>query len=803
MSAVLLPDLSENEIIVTSNRRLSSYLLQTYEKRQQDEQRVAWATPKIMPATAWLTELFENNQHPYLLLSAQAEQFLWQAIVNNACEDFPLLDDEHAAQNAMQAATIMQQWQITAEALLAYNNPDVNAFVQWWRSFQQICDAKHWLNQSALPAFLTAHPPSELPKRVFLAGFDSLPPNLAALLALFNTEVLTPSDYQAQAYQLGAPDLDHEYQFMAQWAYQQWQKNPAQSIGCIVPNLLVDRPRVLRAFASAFGEEDTKRVNIAGGVKLIECPLVYAAVQILHLQSDTSLLLSPFWSGSQAEILTALNQLDFSGMRLPSVWAQQWLEILPLWSWPGERVLNSEEYQQAQSLQQQLRQYAGFDWLFGEQTYLQALRSLETLLDNTLFQAESVDQHPIQVLGLLEAAGMQFDQIWLSSLSDDNWPQAPAPNPFLPIELQRHLGTPRASSAHELEYAQGIMQRIMQSCDTLIASYPQAEGDRELRCSPLIAHFPRISVTDLNLPPATAILPASLETMIDDTAPPLAASETIRGGTRILQLQAKCAFRAFAEIRLGAEDFELDNIGYNAAERGSMVHSVLAKLWEQIQTSERLHSLSETDQQQLIENSVAHVIAQEYLTEDAFFTELNRIEQQRLIILMHQWLNYEKQRSDFKVKAIEYPVELTLAGLPMRMRVDRIDVLADGSELIIDYKTGSPSPSSWFGERPDEPQLPLYVLHNSEVTKGIAFAQLKPHVQRFHGITACANQLPNVKAITTWDDQVVEWQKHLTQLAIDFSKGKAEVNPKTFPASCADCRLASLCRITEQQENEL
>jgi len=42
------------------------------------------------------------------------------------------------------------------------------------------------------------------------------------------------------------------------------------------------------------------------------------------------------------------------------------------------------------------------------------------------------------------------------------------------------------------------------------------------------------------------------------------------------------------------------------------------------------------------------------------------------------------------------------------VRLDRIDRLNDDSLLVIDYKSGTVSPSSWDLPRPDDVQLPLY-----------------------------------------------------------------------------------------------
>jgi hypothetical protein len=42
---------------------------------------------------------------------------------------------------------------------------------------------------------------------------------------------------------------------------------------------------------------------------------------------------------------------------------------------------------------------------------------------------------------------------------------------------------------------------------------------------------------------------------------------------------------------------------------------------------------------------------------------------------------------------------------------------------VIDYKTRAPSRTRWLGERPQEPQLPLYSLLDSSI-QGIAYAEL-------------------------------------------------------------------------------
>ena len=57
------------------------------------------------------------------------------------------------------------------------------------------------------------------------------------------------------------------------------------------------------------------------------------------------------------------------------------------------------------------------------------------------------------------------------------------------------------------------------------------------------------------------------------------------------------------------------------------------------------------------------------------------------------------------------------------MRIDRIDRLADGARVLIDYKSGL-ADADWRGERPDNPQLPLYALLRPKHLVAVAYGRI-------------------------------------------------------------------------------
>ena len=80
----------------------------------------------------------------------------------------------------------------------------------------------------------------------------------------------------------------------------------------------------------------------------------------------------------------------------------------------------------------------------------------------------------------------------------------------------------------------------------------------------------------------------------------------------------------------------------------------------------------------------------------------------RLTRLVTEWLEFERERVEFSVARTELDVSRSIAGLTLKLRLDRIDRLNDGSLLVIDYKSGNVSSKLWEMPRPEDVQLPLY-----------------------------------------------------------------------------------------------
>lgn len=697
-------------------------------------------------------------------------------------------------------------------------------------------------------------------------------PSAASLLELLNAihnnkNLLNAETKISQPllHSIGLLDTTQELRTMALWAKKTLLNHPQITLGCVVPDLNSLRSKVERIFTEVFTSENPEYSNVpnlpfnlSAGLPLNKYPLIQTAFNILQLANPelnieqiSHLLRSPFIGGAESErtaravldialrqvgerFLTLDNVLTLSKQQgqcaswiqqltnfitvlhqqantkhLTVTWAQIFIQLLESLQWPGERALNSAEFQQWQRWQTLLTEFTTLDVVMDQtMTFTAAHQHLQHLAQRTLFQPQS-NEAPIQILGLLEAAGMQFDELWVMGMNDESWPKSAAPNPFIPIQLQRLHHMPHASAERELAFSQKLTTRFTKSAQRVIFSYSQRSGDMLLRKSHLISTFDEIALDDLiELPPSPTYDADYLEYVQDEHAPAVTAFETIRGGANVLKDQAACPFRAFAKLRLGATQLPNITSGLSAMERGTLLHEILESLWKTLDNQAILQGYDTDKLTALVHSIVTQALSQKAKKRPlSLKSRFIKVETQRLTQLLSEWLQLEKQRPFFRVIARESLQKIHFSGLELSLRIDREDELSDGSRLIVDYKTGLPRIEDWFGERPDDPQLPLYCLTSTHPIQGLLFAQIRISQSQFKGISTKDTGIAGVKPITDlktappytdWEQFQLQQRHILERLAQDFLQGYAVVDPKKAEETCRHCELQMLCRAYEE-----
>lgn len=809
--------------------------------------------------------------------SAQATQLWRQVIAELGAQDsgLALLQPHSAADLASVARDTMLQWESSVtdarwRGLCDYD-PDCSAFLLWLERFEFRLQSEGYVTPLDCILQLTTLSSADATARVALLECPDLPPLFESALQRLCIDVqpiAAPED-EASRYVYAFENHTEQLQSIADWAKTQHEQNPEVSLGILLTDMNRDRLpmeyQLRRAFACLNEQYASLPINFSTGIALADTPVVRDGLLALELvkhrtsvpqivrvlnsrylnlsDSDSPLahrFVTELYEDGAEHISTAALRVaaaqvklgddeglelaavlmkvahlrHLRGKALPSIWAGYFNEVLNIWGWPGAMPLDSLEYQQVMLWFELLESLASWDAVCDSVDYDAALALLQEAARNKMSQPETADSN-IQVLGPLEAIGLQFDHLWLVGMQATRWPEPPRPNPFLPTLMQTELRMPRATAQREWDVASQRIEQYSHSVKSLHAGYcSQLDGVAEAP-SPLLEGF--VAAT---LPPV-AKLPTEwvagwasrqLEEREDVMAPvvDVGDAQASSGGSGLLEDQAQCPFRAFAKRRLKVVPLGEFSIALSPAERGAIVHDALYALWGRVVDHSQLLAMQESELAQLVAESahlgLSRVHAQR---QGALAATYWTLERSRLENLLREWLAVERARTEFVVRAREQKVSLELAQLRLEMRIDRIDQLADGSQIVMDYKSSASSVKDWMGPRPAKPQLLLYGVASAGETAGLAFAQLRPRDCKFVGLGASkfasgisddvASSVGPQMSAQSWAELNDEWKENLRLLAQAFVDGQAQVDPLSN-SSCTWCGLQTLCRVNDARQ---
>jgi probable DNA repair protein len=504
------------------------------------------------------------------------------------------------------------------------------------------------------------------------------------------------------------------------------------------------------------------------------------------------------------------------GARQPSGWTELAPLLLDHAGWPGQRPADSVQYQALQRWSRLLDEMALLDFDGARSDYGDFIALLGRHARETIFSLESHDA-PIKIMGPSESSGQQFDAIWFMGTDDGSWPQHGRFHPLLPPALQRQFAMPHALPDDDWNLAHTVTSRLLTAAPRIVFSFAQRDKNAELRPSPLIASLfppeasPQVSAT-VSPSPQPFTMP-SLEKIADDSCVLPWPREQNAGGADVLKRQAACPFQAFAAKRLRAARLEGAEWGLSPADQGKLLHEVMQRLFSPSASEfmrgrdDLVTAIATKTLPGVLEMHIDAALIARFGSDisDPWQQACLAAEKRRLQTRIEEWLHVEAQRQPFTVEACERCLpDVHIGDLKLNLRADRIDLLPDGSRLLLDYKTGRISPAAWQGERPADPQLPLYAVYgNVEDVSGILFARIRAGETGFEGrIRDARSQLladqgsKTVLVTDPYSDSMRdEWARALEGLAEEFRAGEAAVDPR--PHACHQCHFQSLCRIAE------
>jgi RecB family exonuclease len=261
-------------------------------------------------------------------------------------------------------------------------------------------------------------------------------------------------------------------------------------------------------------------------------------------------------------------------------------------------------------------------------------------------------------------------------------------------------------------------------------------------------------------------------------------------------LQQGCAFRAQAEIRLGATQPDTISDGIHPMVRGVLLHGVLDGLWSELGDQRALNALDADGRRALFDRHWSRQLAQRasegHPAYPSRVLERERLRSARFILRI---LAMDEARPYFRVKDRERQVRLATPAGEMSLRVDRIDEDGQGLCWLIDYKSGAPETFRLAQGEAQPLQLALYeqaLAAQGEPVNGVALLSLSPAKAGYSGAAPECEWPGSWQRIEDWETQRESWRRELAALLREHVAGEAAVAP--LRDACRNCHLAALCR---------
>jgi|GEM_PF-5659235 len=704
-----------------------------------------------------LSKFYEKSTS--VLLNKEQEIYLW----------FSLLDDIDIATSYLQ--TYYQEKTYLIESYLTLD--------ERYSHYQKIKDKflakkKDSLVKAELIDFIKDNLSGDLPEIIF-ANFSNISPALNSLIKTLQQKTKVSfyhsNNNENQEFHIYENIYD-EYENMFNWA-----KDKAGKTALVLPNFNGNKK-----LAKIYSEKCKLHVKISNFSTLDD----FSCIKILFVilkevleKEDLNLILNSNFISLDTNTKDNLKKINEEGISYikvlnsietlktkPSLFAKITIEdfilhvksIVKHFNWMG----NQQHHKDLEGV---------VDCFWATLHKLEAIQSHEKHSYVTLYRLflnitsmqkySSVNESNIEIVGIKQACGGEYDNIWISGFCSDNLPANIQINPVIPKDIQIKYEI-EGFFETDVKILEKEVATFLSSAKNICFSYPKnIHGINTIALPFFKDKFSQQKPT------------LKKETILDTIEDEPLKFQTLPGGTYGLKWANKCLFSAFAKYRLKAPSF-MKNLSVPAYIKGQVIHNTLWNFYRQIKSKQKLLDL---DQKQ-IKEIIALSFNQAKSLYEHYSLALNKIEEERIENIINQFIELEKQRDFFTIKSLEKSMSLDILNTQISIRIDRIDTTTHG-DYLIDYKTNI--------NKDDEIQLLIYLLANEKATKA-SLIKLKPNQVLVKGFSKNSDSVLDV--IDDFESFKQNAKEKIESIAIKYMT-KQTITPGSY---CINCGLKSLCR---------
>ena len=782
-----------------------------------------------------LAEANEQGELP-TRVNAHHSRILWERCLRREIAD-PLANMSLLVRQARETWSRLNDFGVTLEECRqSAVGRDQRMFAAAAASYLSILEREHWVDDSGITDLvirLVENGQVTLPGTLTVAGFDRVVPKVSSLLEALQARGVSITkaelpEASGKAELQVFDNRDEELRSAGAWARQRLLEDPDQRIAIIATSLERDAVRCARLVREGLapgwqysGQLHAAAVNVSYGQPLSAYPACAIALLLLRWLHgelggrEVSLILrSPFLGSSESggrtrlemrlrrlpdrrwtpgmflrefgdagerdgceAWLGALSRLNELRERLgrrdsPARWAAVIDEALALFVWPGEGTLSSTEFQLVNRWRELLNELAKLDLVSATMTVVEAVSRLSVMAGETVFQPET-EHALVSLVGPLEAAGMQFDRVWISGLGSAEWPPPGRPLVLVSRDLQRRRGMPDADPADTLKYASGVLRGLLSSGPSRVCSYARTQGDSEQTLTGLLAGWvtPGAEIpADPGWYAAALVTTSTVVPVAADPVPEMQADEKLAGGAAALQRQLEEPFSAFVLSRLGVNSLQSMTIGLTPSVRGSLIHSALQKLYQELPSQSELRSWNEVELQNRVDDAIARAFRVAHRSADEVLAALLQLEAARTSALLRAVVELDRTREPFAVAAVEQALSVNIEGVSLSLRADRIDRLDGGEHVILDYKTGAARQFLGSDKGPNDIQLVVYAYALDGEVSDLGLVNVDSRIVDIDGVGKTLT--PDID----WHSELESWCRLVERAARELRAGDVRLS---------------------------
>ncbi len=866
---------------LTSTGRLARRLLHDFRRARIQREHPAWERPDAASLKVWLDREW-NESWPETLPAPDLRRMgAWSAVMEDTPPPEPL-------EKGVSLCRLLDETYgiLVRHGIDPLSGPPSTPLVEWRRIASRHFSARLADQGYFHPEELVSHVPEAMrqqaitpPTDCSVLGFEFPSPREKDLFS-FLQKVSNVSFIQTQRSVPGhitataLPTPDQEITYLCGRLVEDARHVPLHRIGVIVPNIETCGPTLSSNLEDLLGntpQTGENWFNITLGSPLSRLPLFTASLLPLRFflegekrETLLSLVLSTYYglhreerhSAARADrtwlekgVSSGLDELrrciesagreendllrDWferlkelrnsmpSGGRAPS----SWIDLLSrTWEIFGFPVLADEQdrlaWRHLSAVMQEFRTDMN-DRAMSAAEFVEWFTHRASL-ERT--QPERPEDAGIQIMGIIEARGLEFDKLYLLDMNDHSLPQPVRPLPLMDGSERARVQGGTAES--QFEFARVVFNRILHSAPSIELLRAEQDGTKPLTPSPFWPEEPVHHTINIWTDPDPSWLRASWlraawERAADsgsngaDTppcadralSPPPALLKKLSRGLSPSRLKTalSCPFTFLVKEMLGVKPLEEAEAPPSRRERGERLHRIFASFTDMARKSGIDLIENRDEARQLIE----HCVSKEFA--DVADHPGWRLEARRLLGsadaafpgIFEQWLDLEAEHRSKGWRCLTEEcsfMDLTVQGCPFPVRgiMDRIDFNEQEGWLCLDYKTGRLPSRGDLCSRFTEPQLAVYFM---------ALREWASSQKNTIDNAPCAAGYIHVKSLNAMEYRIVpcvgesleRWREIIADMGRLLADGRFDPRPYPFSnvkkpdALCSECPFRTTC----------